>query len=154
MTSRYFFVQSKHIQGDYLSFVKYVILQRGGGSGGPPPEKKFCLNGVKSCNFRQNKHGNGTFIKARGNCVWQEKGLPFEFGSDSDFSNIYNMYDTGERSEPEKNIKIRWKQPLDPLSYPSNLHTRPHLWQISGGGGGPDPRSPPLDPRMLYLELL
>ena len=30
------------------------------------------------------------------------------------------------------------KQPLDPLSFPSNIHTRPHLWQLSGGGGGPD----------------
>ena len=30
--------------------------------------------------------------------------------------------------------------------YPSSLYTRPHLWQISGGGGGgiPDPLSPPL----------
>ena len=28
---------------------------------------------------------------------------------------------------------------MDPLSYPSNIHIRPHLCQISGG---PDPRSP------------
>ena len=45
-----------------------------GGSRSPPPRKKFGLKGVKSCNFRQNKHGNGTFIKARNNCVWREKG--------------------------------------------------------------------------------
>ena len=25
------------------------------------------------------------------------------------------------------------KPPSDPLSYPSNLHTGPHLWQMSGG---------------------
>ena len=36
----------------------------GRGVWGPPPEN--CgLNGVKSCNFSQNKHGNGTFMKAR-----------------------------------------------------------------------------------------
>ena len=32
-------------------------------------------------------------------------------------------------------------KPLDPLSYPSNIHIRPHLWQISGGSG---PSPPPL----------
>ena len=51
------------------------------------------------------------------------------------------MYNTGERSEPEKIIIIRKKQPLDPLSY-TYIHIRPHLWQISGGGGVPDPLSP------------
>ena len=40
------------------------------------------------------------------------------------------MFNTGERSEPEK---FDYKKVLDPLSYPSNLHTGPHLWQISGG---------------------
>ena len=39
-----------------------------------PQKKKFGLNGVKSCNFRQNKHGNSIFIKARDNCVLREKG--------------------------------------------------------------------------------
>ena len=29
------------------------------------------------------------------------EGKPFELGSDSDFSNIYNVSNTGERSEPE-----------------------------------------------------
>ena len=34
----------------------------------------------------------------------------------------------------QKNLIIKkLQQPLDPFSYPSNLHTRPHLWQISGG---------------------
>ena len=32
---------------------------------------------------------------------------------------------------------------MDPLSSPSSLYTRPHLWQISGGGSGP-PVPPPL----------
>ena len=58
------------------------------------------------------------------------------------------MYNIGERSELEKIIIIRQKQPLDPLSYASNIHTRPHLWQISGGGGVRTPGPPPLDPRM------
>ena len=65
------FLQAKHIQGDCLSFAKCVILQ---GVLGVLPQNFFCLNGVKSCNFKQNKHGNGTFIKARDNCVWREKG--------------------------------------------------------------------------------
>ena len=37
----------------------------------------------------------------------------------------------------QKNLIIKkQKPPLNPLSYPSNLHTGPHLWQISVGGGG------------------
>ena len=28
---------------------------------------------------------------------------------------------------------------MDPLSYPSSLYTRPHLWQIAGGSGPPVP---------------
>ena len=38
------------------------------------------------------------------------------------------LYNTGERSELEKkdNNKVK-KILLDPLSYPLNLHTRPHL---------------------------
>ena len=53
---------------------------------------------------------------------------------------VISLYNTGERSElEEKLIMIRQTQPLDPLSYPSNLYTRPHLWQISGGGGSGPP---------------
>ena len=39
------------------------------------------------------------------------------------------MYNTGERSEPEKYYnKIKTtSRPLDPLSYPSDIHTGPHL---------------------------
>ena len=55
-----------------LAFVKCVsdVTVRGGGvSGGlppvPPPQKMFGENGVKTCYFRQNKHGNGTFLKFR-----------------------------------------------------------------------------------------
>ena len=47
------------------------------------------------------------------------------------------LYNTGERSEPEKNDNNKIKQQLDPLFYPSSLYKRPHLWQISGGGSGP-----------------
>ena len=53
-------------------------------------------------------------------CMTGEGLTLFELGSDSDFLNIYTMYNTGERSEPEK-------KPLDPLSFPSNIHTRPNL---------------------------
>ena len=60
------FLQAKHIRGDCLSFVKWVSNITGWGSGGPPPPpKKNGLNGLKSCNFRQYKHRNGTFMKTR-----------------------------------------------------------------------------------------
>ena len=58
---------------------------------------------------------------------------PFELGGDSDFSNFNTMFNTGERSEPENNYKNKIK--------------------ISGGGG-PDPRSPPQDPRMQNTKYL
>ena len=116
------------------------MIYRGGL--GVVPQKKFGLDGVKSCNLRQNKHGNDTFIKDRGTVTVYDgrRGYPLNLEVIRIFQIFTLLYDTGERSEPEKNIKIRWKQPFDPLSYPSNLHTRPHLWQISGGGGsGPPP---------------
>ena len=38
--------------------------------------------------------------------VYDEKGLTlFELWSDSFFSNIYTMYTTSERGEPEKKLK-------------------------------------------------
>ena len=42
---------------------------------------------------------------------------------------------------------------MDPLSYPSNIHIRPHLWQISGGSGPPVP-PPTLDPRMHFFVCI
>ena len=41
---------------------------------------------------------------------------------------------------------------MDPLSYPSNIHIRPHLWQISGGSGPPPPST--LDPRMHFSVFI
>ena len=35
-------------------------------------------------------------------CITGEGLTLFELGSDSDFSNIYTMYNTGERSEQKK----------------------------------------------------
>ena len=35
-------------------------------------------------------------------CMTGEGLTLFELGSDSDFSNIYTIHNTGERSEPEK----------------------------------------------------
>ena len=58
----------------------------------------------------------------------------------------FTLYNTGERSEPEKNyknkIKTTFGTPLLPIKYP---HKTPPLTNLRGG---PDPRSPPLDPRM------
>ena len=47
---------------------------------------------------------NGTFMKARDSVNDGRRDNPFELGSDSEFANIYTMYNicTGERSEPEK----------------------------------------------------
>ena len=85
------------------------------------------------------------FHESQGSCVWRSGKRDLELGSDKDFSNIHSMYN-------KKKNKNKVKTTLDPLSYPSNINTIPHLWQISGGGGGPDPRSPPLDPRMFVVE--
>ena len=51
------------------------------------PQKILSLYGIKSSNFRQNKHGNALPVVV---CltVW-EKGRPFELGSDYDLLNIY-----------------------------------------------------------------
>ena len=74
------------------------MVSQGGGGLGVLPQKYFGLNGVKSCNFRQNKHGNGTFMKARDSVYDGRRGNPLNL----DFSNIYIIYNTGERSETEK----------------------------------------------------
>ena len=55
------------------------------------------------------------------------------------------MYNTVERSEPEKNynnkIKITFGPPLLPSKHP---HKTPPLTNLRGrGGGGPDPCPPP-----------
>ena len=52
------------------------------------------------------------------------------------FKYLHYMYDTGERSEPEKIIKIRKKTtfgpPLLPIKPP---HKTPPLTNLRGGGG-------------------
>ena len=54
--------------------------------------------------------------------LWIWKWLGF-------FQNIYSMYITGDESEPE-NCNNKIKTTFGPLSYPSNIHTRPPvpLW--------------------------
>ena len=96
----------------------------GGGVLGNLSQIIFGLNGVKSCNFRQYEHGNGTFMKARDSVYDGRRDNPLNLELIL-FFYIYTLFNTGERSEPEKK-KI--KTTFDPLSYPSNIHTRPHLW--------------------------
>ena len=64
-----YFLQAKHIRDDCFSFVKFKsvsdVTLGGGGILRNLPRIIFGLNGVKSCYFRQYKHGNGTFIKVR-----------------------------------------------------------------------------------------
>ena len=65
--------------------------------------------------------------ESKGSCVGRSGKRDLELGSDKDFSNIHSMYNTGERSDPEKNYKNNLKTTLDPLSYQSNINTGPHL---------------------------
>ena len=72
-------------------------------------------------------------------CMTREGLTLFELGSDLDFSNIYIMYNTGERSEPEKKkIKTTFGPPLLPIKYP---HKTPPLTNLRGGGRTPGPPS-------------
>ena len=59
------FLWAKRIRDDCFSFVKCVSDVTVGGGLGVLPQIFFGFNAVKLCNFRQNKHGNGTFMKAR-----------------------------------------------------------------------------------------
>ena len=59
----------------------------------------------------------------------------FDLGSDWDFLILTLCLILASGASQKNLIVKKWKQPLDHLSYPSNLHTGPHLWQISGGGG-------------------
>ena len=71
----------------------------------------------------------------------------FELGNDSDFSNIYNVLNTGERSEQEKNYKNKIKTTFGPPLIPIKLSTQDPTSDKSQGGV-PTPGPPPLDPRM------
>ena len=64
-----------------------------------------------------------------------------ELGSAEDLLIVYSIYNTGERSEPEKNYNNKIKTTIGPpllrLKHP---HKTPPLTNLRGG---PDPRSPP-----------
>ena len=108
------------------------MSQGGGGSWGPP-QKFFCLNCVKSCNFRQNKHGNDIFMKPRDSVHDGRRGNPLNMEMIRIFQTFYIIYNTGERSEPEKNyknkIKTTFGTPLLPIKYP---HKSPPLTNLRG----------------------
>ena len=59
----------------------------------------------------------------------------FDLGSDCDFSNIDSVFNTGERSEPEKfeykKVKTTFGPPLLPIKPP---HWTPPLTNLRGGG--------------------
>ena len=63
------------------------------------------MPGVKSSNFRQIKHGNGTFMKARDSVYDRRMDNPLNL--DELYFQVFTLCKTGERSEPEKIIKIR-----------------------------------------------
>ena len=62
---------------------------------------------------------------------------------------LYNT--SGERSEPEKNVNNKMKTTFGPpLLLIKPLHKTPSLTNVRGG---PDPRSPPLDPRLGTTDV-
>ena len=69
--------------------------------------------------------------------------------NDYDFSNIICINLEREASQKNDNNKI--KPNFGPLSYPSNIHTRPNLWQISRGEGMSGPPVPSLNLRMSII---
>ena len=66
------------------------------------PQKFVGLNGVKSCNLRQNKYGNDIFMKARDSVHDRRRGHPLNLEMIRIFKHLHYIYNTGERSEPEK----------------------------------------------------
>ena len=130
MPSHGVFSRQKHIRDDCFSFVKCVsdvtVAQEGLGSS---PDFFFCFNGVKSCNFRQNIHGNRTFMKVRDSVYGRRRDNPFGLGRDSGFSNIYTMFNTGERRKKYKSkMKTTFGTPLLPIRYPHKTPPLTNLW--------------------------
>ena len=72
------------------------------------------------------------------------------------------MYNTGERSKPEKNynnkIKTTFEFPPPPThqTFTQDPISDKYIWMCVCvcGGGVPEPRSPPPDPRMRSCSLL
>ena len=62
-------------------------------------------------------------------------------GNNTNTDNLH-MYNTGERSEPEKKLYKKIKTTFRPPLLPKHPCKTPPLTNLRGGGG-PDPRSPP-----------
>ena len=86
--------------------------------------------------------------KPRTVCMMGEGLTLFELGSDSDFQIFTLCIILASGAGQKKKFKNNLWTPLLPIKYP---HKTPPLTNLRGGGGGAglDPRSPPLDPRML-----
>ena len=100
MTSRGVLYRQKHIRGDCFSFEKCVsdVTVEGGG---PPPEN-FWFKWCKTCNFSRNKHGNGTFTKARDSVYDGRRDNSSKLEVIRICQFFSTIYNTGMRSEPEK----------------------------------------------------
>ena len=120
-------------------------MSQGGGVWGSSPKNIFGLNGVKSCNVRQNEHGNGTFIKARYSVYDGRRDNPLNL----EVIRIFQIFSpciilasgASQKIFYKNKIKTTFGPPLLrlPIKYP---HKTPPLTNLRGGGG-PDPRSPP-----------
>ena len=97
------------------------------------PQKTLGVNGVKSCNFRQEKYENILSLK-HGMERWILVIISIREISRKDDCSIVNIElgsmhtcnmvcNTGEQSEPENMAKTT----VGPLSYRSSLYTRPQL---------------------------
>ena len=119
-----------------------VLSQSGGGGLGVLPQKYFGLNGVKSCIFRQNRHGNTLSWKPRIVCMtFWEKGL-WNLEVIRFIKHLfYVQYWRAKRARKNYNNKIKTKF-WTPSPTPQTS-TQDPTSDKSQGGGGPDPRSPP-----------
>ena len=93
--------------------------------------------------FRQNEHGNTLSWKPRIVCMtFWEKGLwNLEVIRFIKYLFYVQYWRVKRAIKNYNNNKIKTTF-LTPLSYASNIYTRPHLWQISGGVRTPGPPPP------------
>ena len=139
-------VFSQQINTFHMILFRIVKCIGDGVCGGVLSEKNG-LNGVKSCNFRQDNMKMHFYESHESFMMILEKGwrsMPFELGSDKDFKNIYSKHNTGERSKPGK---------IEHLWTPSPS-TQDSTSDKSQGGLDPSPHSPTLNPRIDNTRLI
>ena len=95
------FSPPKHIRRVCLVCVSDVRAGGGGGGFWGSSPRKFLVYIVKNLATLDKINMETHFHESQGFCVCRSGRKNLELGSYYDFSNIYSMYNTGERSEPE-----------------------------------------------------